>query len=217
MQGSLLPGSSATLRTCAALESLTRAGISGAPARSGPRLLPSLSACGAAGHATGSRASLPANDADQLGSRQPSGAGIRFRFDAVIHLAGESIVGRWTGAKKKQRFATAGCTARATWPRHLPRREEAARADQLRSAIGYYGNRGDEVLKRGKRPGTGFSRGSVPASGRRHPARGAGGHSNRAESAPGSFSARSGGALAEDAAAVSDGRGRQHGLWTASG
>jgi uncharacterized protein len=76
-------------------------------------------------------------------------------FDAVVHLAGESIVGRWTAAKKQAvRESRLGptmrlATALASAP-HPPRVLITA------SAVGYYGNRGDEILREDSAPGTGF-------------------------------------------------------------
>jgi hypothetical protein len=77
-------------------------------------------------------------------------------FDAVIHLAGESLVGRWTPAKK------AGIRqSRIPATTHLA--QALARAKQQpgvfisASAIGYYGNRGDEVLNEESTFGTGFA------------------------------------------------------------
>src|SRR3954466_13941137 len=66
-------------------------------------------------------------------------------FDAVIHLAGENIFGRWTAAKKKAIHdsrvggaqtlsdAIAGC-------------QRSPRVFVSASAIGYYGSRTDELL-----------------------------------------------------------------------
>ena len=76
-------------------------------------------------------------------------------FDAVIHLAGESIVGRWTAAKKAKirdsRVVGTGNLAQA-----LAQAKEKPRVFVCGSAIGYYGNRGDEVLNEQSPPGTGF-------------------------------------------------------------
>lgn len=76
-------------------------------------------------------------------------------FDAVIHLAGESIVGRWT-AGKKQRIVD----SRRLGTRHLA--EALAKAPQRprvflsASAVGYYGSRGDEVLTETSSAGNDF-------------------------------------------------------------
>lgn len=76
-------------------------------------------------------------------------------FDAVIHLAGESIVGRWTAAKKARIR-----DSRALGTRNLA--EALAQAPQRpgllisASAVGYYGHRGDEVLREDSSPGQDF-------------------------------------------------------------
>jgi len=76
-------------------------------------------------------------------------------FDAVVHLAGESVVGRWTEEKKK-----AIRDSRVLGTRHLAaalaRAEVKPRVLVCASAIGYYGNRGDEVLGENCPAGRGF-------------------------------------------------------------
>jgi uncharacterized protein len=76
-------------------------------------------------------------------------------FDAVIHLAGESIVGRWTPAKKTKirdsRVAGTRNLAQA-----LAQTKQKPQAFVCSSAIGYYGDRGEEVLNEQSAPGTGF-------------------------------------------------------------
>jgi hypothetical protein len=76
-------------------------------------------------------------------------------FDAVIHLAGESIIGRWTAAKK-----TKIRDSRVVGTRNLAEALAQARNKPqvfvCSSAIGYYGDRGDEVLNEKSSPGTGF-------------------------------------------------------------
>ncbi|WP_254460411.1 TIGR01777 family oxidoreductase [Xanthomonas sacchari] len=79
--------------------------------------------------------------------------------DAVINLAGEPLgEGRWN-ATRKRRFRTSRIgTTRALieWMRQL---DPAQRPGCLisGSAIGYYGNRGDEVLDEDSTPGDDFS------------------------------------------------------------
>lgn len=76
-------------------------------------------------------------------------------FEVIIHLAGESIVGRWTEAKKRRiresrvqgTRALAAALAKAPQP---PRLLISA------SAIGYYGNRGEETLREDSSSGDGF-------------------------------------------------------------
>jgi uncharacterized protein (TIGR01777 family) len=76
-------------------------------------------------------------------------------FDAVIHIAAESIVGRWTSEKKARMV-----DSRVQGTRHLA--EALARASRkpqvliTASAIGYYGDRGEETLTEESGPGTNF-------------------------------------------------------------
>lgn len=76
-------------------------------------------------------------------------------FDVVIHLAGENVFGIWTRAKK-QRIRD----SRNVSTRNLAEALAAARQKpQLficASAVGYYGDREDEILDENSAPGTGF-------------------------------------------------------------
>jgi uncharacterized protein (TIGR01777 family) len=76
-------------------------------------------------------------------------------FDAVIHLAGETVVGRWTDAKKKaiRDSRVLGTRSVAT---ALSETKEKPRVLVCASAIGFYGNRGDEVLTEESPEGGGF-------------------------------------------------------------
>jgi uncharacterized protein (TIGR01777 family) len=76
-------------------------------------------------------------------------------FDAVIHLAGESIFGRWTDAKK-QKIRESRVAGTLNLASALARAEEKPRVFVCGSAIGYYGNRGDEMLHEESAPGAGF-------------------------------------------------------------
>jgi uncharacterized protein (TIGR01777 family) len=76
-------------------------------------------------------------------------------FDAVIHLAGESIVGRWSASKKRRIL-----DSRVQGTRNLAEALSAAPQKPsvfiTGSAIGFYGNRGEEVLREDSKPGRGF-------------------------------------------------------------
>jgi uncharacterized protein len=76
-------------------------------------------------------------------------------FDAVVHLAGESIVGRWTDEKKRKirESRVAGTTALAE---ALAQAKDRPQVFACSSAIGYYGDRGGEVLNEASTPGSGF-------------------------------------------------------------
>src|SRR5882762_1965337 len=67
-------------------------------------------------------------------------------FDAVVHLAGESIAeGRWTDEKKK-RIRESRVKGTRLLGDALANLTQPPKVMISASAIGYYGNRGDEVL-----------------------------------------------------------------------
>jgi uncharacterized protein (TIGR01777 family) len=76
-------------------------------------------------------------------------------FDAVIHLAGESIVGRWTNTKK-MKIRDSRVAGTSTLAEALAQAKDKPEVFVCSSAIGYYGNRGDEVLNEQSKPGIGF-------------------------------------------------------------
>jgi hypothetical protein len=77
-------------------------------------------------------------------------------FDAVIHLAGESIVGRWTQSKKVI-LRNSRIPATTNLARALAQTKVKPGVFLAASAIGYYGNRGNEVLNEQSGPGIGFT------------------------------------------------------------
>lgn len=89
-------------------------------------------------------------------SRGELEAGALDGVDAVVHLAGESIVGaRWTDAKKRaiHRSREAGTLLLSRTLASLPKRPQVFVSG---SAVGYYGHRGDEVLTEASPAGEGF-------------------------------------------------------------
>lgn len=76
-------------------------------------------------------------------------------FDAVIHLAGESIVGRWSAAKKTK-IRDSRVLGTHNLAQALAQAKDKPRVFISSSAIGYYGDRADEVLNENSSPGTGF-------------------------------------------------------------
>jgi uncharacterized protein len=77
------------------------------------------------------------------------------RIDAIVHLAGESVAQRWTPEGKRRIhssrvLATRQLVEAIASLKHRPKTLLAA------SAIGYYGNRGDEVLTETSPAGAGF-------------------------------------------------------------
>jgi uncharacterized protein len=134
---------------------LARILVSGASGPIGAALLPSLKAQGSAVTRL-VRSSATSNDQILWDPSRPLSPDSVSGFDAVIHLAGESIVGRWTDAKKRRIL-----DSRAQGTGHLA--EAVAKASQpprvfiSASAVGFYGNRGDEVLREDSPSGTGFA------------------------------------------------------------
>ena len=76
-------------------------------------------------------------------------------FDAVIHLAGETVVGRWT-ASKKTKIRDSRVTGTRNLVHALLEAKDRPRVLISGSAIGYYGDRGDELLNELSTSGSGF-------------------------------------------------------------
>ena len=66
-------------------------------------------------------------------------------FDAIVHLAGETIVGRWT-AGKKARILESRAQGTQLLCERLALLRNRPKVLVSASAIGYYGDRGDQVL-----------------------------------------------------------------------
>ena len=76
--------------------------------------------------------------------------------DAVVHLAGESIAaGRWTNARKA-RIRDSRVTGTRLLVDALGRLRKPPRVLLSASAVGYYGDRGDDWLEETAGPGMGF-------------------------------------------------------------
>ena len=75
--------------------------------------------------------------------------------DAVIHLAGESIDGRWTSSKKR-RILDSRVEGTEVLVGALSNLDRPPAVVVSASAVGFYGDRGDEELTEDSEPGTGF-------------------------------------------------------------
>lgn len=128
--------------------------VSGSSGLVGSALLPALRAAGrdvkrlVRGAATAPD-QLSWNPAEPLPPESVSG------FDAIVHLAGESIVGRWT-EEKKRRIMDSRVPATRHLAAALTKAQQRPRVFVCASAIGYYGDRGDEVLREDSPSGEGF-------------------------------------------------------------
>lgn len=80
------------------------------------------------------------------------------QFDAVIHLAGKTVAGRWSDSAKREirESRVAGTKNIATAIAESFRKTGKPRAMISASAIGCYGDRGEEVLTEQSARGTGF-------------------------------------------------------------
>jgi uncharacterized protein len=138
---------------------MARVLVSGVSGPIGTALLPALESSGAAitrlvrsgsiSNRTNSLEIIPWNPAAPIDPQSVSG------FDAVIHLAGESIVGRWT-AEKKSRIRDSRVVGTRNLAQALARASAKPQVFICGSAIGFYGDRDDEVLNEQSAPGTGF-------------------------------------------------------------
>lgn len=75
--------------------------------------------------------------------------------DAAIHLAGATLASRWT-PEQKAAIQTTRRQGTELLARALAGLRRRPRVLVSASAVGYYGNRGDEVLTEASGPGTGF-------------------------------------------------------------
>ena len=76
-------------------------------------------------------------------------------IDVVINLAGESITGRWT-REKKQRIRDSRLNGTRLLASALSKLASPPRTFLCASAVGIYGDRGDETLTESSAAGTGF-------------------------------------------------------------
>lgn len=75
--------------------------------------------------------------------------------DAIVHLAGETVTGIWT-EEKKQAIRDSRVLGTANLVKGIVRLETKPQAMISASAIGYYGDRGEEELPEESAPGTDF-------------------------------------------------------------
>ena len=88
--------------------------------------------------------------------REMIASGQMFSIDAVVHLAGESIAsGQWT-EEKKRRIRESRVIGTQLLSKTLAGLSRPPRVFISASAIGFYGNRGDELLTEESAPGDDF-------------------------------------------------------------
>jgi uncharacterized protein (TIGR01777 family) len=140
---------------------MARVLVSGASGLIGSALLPALKASGAQvvrlERPNAAKKGRPGDEDEAIAwdPAQPLAPEGVSGFDCVIHLAGETIVGRWTDAKKAK-IRNSRVTSTINLARALAQTSSKPKIFVCASAIGYYGNRGDEILREDSAPGAGF-------------------------------------------------------------
>jgi len=76
-------------------------------------------------------------------------------FDAVVHLSGENVARRWTDEKKTE-IEESRVKSTRLLSNSLSKLEKKPAVLVCASAIGFYGNRGDEILTEDSQAGKGF-------------------------------------------------------------
>jgi len=128
--------------------------VSGASGPIGKALLPALKAQGSTVvRLTRDRPSGP--NEIQWDVNQPLSPEAVSDIDAVVHLAGETIAGRWT-EEKKWRIRESRVQGTKNLAESIAKATQRPAAFVCASAIGYYGDRGDEVLREDSAAGSDF-------------------------------------------------------------
>ena len=78
------------------------------------------------------------------------------RFDAIVHLAGESVVGRRWNEKQKSRLWTSRVDSTRELVGAIAKSKQRPKVLVCASAVGYYGDRGAEVLLESSPPADTF-------------------------------------------------------------
>src|ERR1700722_227448 len=140
---------------------MARVLVGGATGPLGSALVPALKTSGAQGgrvvRPNAPKKAQPSEEEESVAwdPALPLAAEAVSGFDSVIHLAGETIMGRWTDAKKAK-IRNSRVTSTINLARALAQAPNKPKVFVCASAIGYYGNRGDEILREDSAPGAGF-------------------------------------------------------------
>lgn len=132
--------------------------ISGASGLVGKHLIPTLKA---KGHEVHRLVRQKPNGADEI--RWDSEKGFSYgelpkleNFDAVIHLAGDNVASENWSAEKKRRIKESRTTGTRVLVDALKNLKNPPKHFISASAIGFYGNRGDETVNESSAKGEGF-------------------------------------------------------------
>jgi uncharacterized protein len=130
--------------------------IAGASGFIGNAIRPALTAAGHQSAALVRRA--PVGDEVQWDAGQPLDPRKFAGLDAIVHLAGKRISGRWSDQVKREvrESRVLGTQTLAATAAESFRMTGRPRVFVAASAIGYYGDRGDDELTEDSKPGSGF-------------------------------------------------------------
>jgi uncharacterized protein len=137
-------------------EFVMRVFITGASGFLATALVPALQQ---SGHEAIALVRREARDRDvQWDPEQPLDPAKLANCDAVVHLAGKNIAGRWTDKFKRELLDSRvrGTRTLGVAVAESFRRSGRPRVFLSASGVGYYGNRGDELLTEESSAGTGF-------------------------------------------------------------
>ncbi len=132
-----------------------RVGITGASGLIGNAIAAAASAAGHRVVAYSRSPDRPIAHADEIRKYAASGELDLSGLDAIIHLAGESILGRWTEGKRKRIYDSRIASTRGI-AAAMGRMDAPPPVFLCGSATGYYGDRGDEALTEEASGGEGF-------------------------------------------------------------
>lgn len=132
----------------------TRVLVTGASGLIGSALVPSLKAGGCQVTRL-VRGSARGDDQISWDPSKPLAPQSISGFAVVVHLAGESVVGRWRAGKKAQ-IRDSRVIGTRNLAQALAKSTQRPRVLITASAVGYYGDRGDEVLREESSTGGGF-------------------------------------------------------------
>ena len=132
--------------------------ISGASGLVGKHLIPTLKAKGNEVHRLVRK---KPNAADEIRWDAEKGFSIGEqpkleKFDAVVHLAGDNVASENWSDEKKRKIKESRTVGTRVLVDALKALRNPPKHFISASAIGFYGNRGDEILKEESAPGTGF-------------------------------------------------------------
>lgn len=137
----------------AALES-PRVLVSGASGLIGSALIPSLKSRGFRVIRL-VRGTAPGADQIPWDPTKPLSPATVSSFHAIIHLSGETVATRWSNSKKSK-IRASRIESTHNLALAVAKAEKRPQLLLTASAIGYYGNRGDEVLREESSLGAGF-------------------------------------------------------------